>query len=176
MRLFIIFFIGVLLSSCGNRDTSLNSNKELYDSIFKGIGSWTQHSTVGNKAILEAISSGKIKKDPKGLADGVYVGITPLDHYEYECRIILKVENEKIVSVDYNETRHGEREGKKESKVYSHSSAVPTHLSNVYKKYENELISEQSIEDLDGFTGASMTKSRFQMAFAYALDKSLSKK
>jgi len=49
------------------------------------------------------IKGSSLPVDAKGCKDGVYIGESPYDAFDYKHSVRLKIENEKIVSVDYRD-------------------------------------------------------------------------
>jgi len=106
-----------------------------------------------------------------GCKDGEYLGESPYDAYDYIHIVRIKIKDEKIVSVDYNEIKKNGK-GKQEDADYCEEmSSVGTTPAIAYPIYENNLIKEQDLLNVDAVSGATYSLYRFRYAVAVALIK-----
>lgn len=106
-----------------------------------------------------------------GCADGTFTGESIPDAYDYVHWAKIKIEDEKIVWIDYNEI-HKNGIGKEENEEYNKEmSAAGTSPSVAYPAMEKELLDEQELLSIDGVSGASYSVYRFRYAVIMALMK-----
>lgn len=113
----------------------------------------------------------KLPVNPKGMPDGLYTGESPYDAFDFRHVVKIKIEDETIASVDYDEI-HISGWGKQENEEYcremSNSGTTP---AIAYPVLENQLIDKQDIMDVDAISGATYSLYRFRYAVAVALMK-----
>ncbi len=108
----------------------------------------------------------------KGCKDGTYRGESIYDNYKYKHVIEIKIKNEKITSVKYDEVKKNGI-GKKNDKKYNlqmkkGSGAAPF---EVYPIYQKRLLKTQNLMKIDGISGATYSLYRFRTAAIRALLK-----
>jgi major membrane immunogen (membrane-anchored lipoprotein) len=108
---------------------------------------------------------------PLGLNDGTFTGASPYDAFDYKHEVTLKIEDGRIIELDYNEVNKN-GVGKQEDKAYCEDMSVTgTSPAIAYPIYENELLRTQNILDVDAVSGASYSLYRFRYAITIALMK-----
>jgi len=109
--------------------------------------------------------------DPKGCADGVYIGETPQDAFDYRHVVRLEIKDGVIVNVDYDEIKndgHGKKNNEEYNKEMSKSGTNP---AIAYPQYEKQLLEKQNILEVDAISGATYSLYRFRLATTVALIK-----
>ncbi len=107
----------------------------------------------------------------QGCDDGIYSGESPYDAFDYKHIVKLKIKDEKIISIDYNEVRK-DGLGKQEDEVYCREMSVTgTTPAIAYPLYESQLMDKQDIMKIDAVTGATYSLYRFRYAVMIALIK-----
>lgn len=115
------------------------------------------------------IDNYQLPTDASGAADGVYMGISPYDAYDYAHVVELTIEGGKIVKVDYDEV-HRNGNGKQDDKEYNkHMLENGTNPSIAYPLYESQLLNNQNIWGVDAVSGATSSLYRFRFAVIVAL-------
>ena len=115
----------------------------------------------------------QIPMDASKCADGVFVGESAYDAYDYKHRIQLKIENGKIIQADYDEI-HRNGSGKEHDETYCHEMEPSgTTPAIAYPAMEKELLEKQDYMKVDGVSGASYSKQRFRYATMIALMKGI---
>lgn len=117
------------------------------------------------------IKSNNIPFDAKGCRDGEYVGESPYDAFDYKHVVKIKIENEKIVSIDYDEIKK-DGSAKETGKEYNEEmSAAGTSPAIAYPDYEKQMLNKQNFMKVDAVTGATYSMFRFRYTLAIALMK-----
>jgi len=105
----------------------------------------------------------------EGAKDGTYIGATPYDAYDYRHEVKIKIQNGKIVEVDYNEVKK-DGKGKQEDEEYCEEMSVTgTTPAIAYPLMEEMLLSTQNMMEVDAVSGASYSLRRFRLAVTIAL-------
>jgi len=175
---FVILLCLIFFSfSCHKSDRELDDIKEYKpdDKYFKS-NLVTLHFIIETSSISHVdsvynnlIDLYELPVDAKECPDGVFVGESPYDAYDYKHIIKLEIKNENIINVDYNEI-HFKGVGKQEDSLYcAETSITGTTPAIAYPKMENELLSKQNISDLDAVSGATYSLYRFRYATMIAL-------
>ena len=120
---------------------------------------------------MQLIDIHHLPVDAKGTTDGIYIGESPNDAFDYRHEVSLKIKDGKIVELDYNEINK-KGIGKQEDQEYNEEMSVTgTSPAIAYPIYENKLLRTQNILDVDGVSGASYSLYRFRFAVTIALMK-----
>ncbi len=177
-----VLLIAVFCMSCSSpklQEDSLDSLKAFKpdDHYFKA-GLKTMHfyrecSSISkvDSFYLFMINQYGLPTDAVNCADGVYVGESPYDAYDYSHRAEITISNEKIVDVIYDEI-HKNGLGKRGDAEYNEQMSVAgSSPAKAYPLYEQQLLTKQNILDIDGVTGASYSNYRFRYAVMLALMK-----
>ena len=110
---------------------------------------------------------------PSEVKDGVYIGSSPYDAFDYKHVVKIRIENGKFVEVDYNEVKH-DGHGKQEDEEYCEEmNAGGTNPSIAYPSMEEQLLAAQDILQVDAVSGATYSLYRFRYAMTVALMKAL---
>ena len=124
-----------------------------------------------NSVFTQMIKTNKLPVNAMGCSDGVYTGESPYDAYDYKHVVKIKIKDEKIVSVDYNE-RNKTCKGKKEDHEYSMKMSVTgTNPLDAYGSMEMQLLDTQDIIAVDAVSGATYSLYLFRYAVIIALIK-----
>lgn len=108
-----------------------------------------------------------------GVKDGTYTGSSPYDAFDYKHVVKIRIENEEIVEVDYNEVKY-DGIGKQEDVEYCEEMSVSgTTPAIAYPAMEEMLIATQDMMEVDGISGATYSLYRFRYAVTVALMKAL---
>lgn len=182
-RMYSIFislvFALILITSCGPPKDSLDEIKEFQaeDKYFKS-AMVSLHFVIETSPIPKVdtqfnqlIDYYNLPVSPAGLKDGTFTGASPYDAFDYKHEVTLKVEEGRIVEVDYNEI-HKDGMGKEEDEVYCEEMSVTgTTPAVAYPIYEEELLRTQNMMDIDAVSGATYSLYRFRYAVTVALMK-----
>lgn len=117
------------------------------------------------------IKSHNIPFDARGCKDGDYVGESPYDAFDYKHVVKIKIENEKIISIDYNEIKKDGNDKETDKEYNEEMSATGTSPSIAYPDYEKQMLNKQDYMKVDAVTGATYSMFRFRYALAIALMK-----
>ena len=169
----------ILISSCNRHEDSLDSIKDFYpeDKYFKS-SLVSLHFVMETSPISEVdtlfaqlIKLYDLPISPVGLKDGTFTGTSPYDAFDYRHEVTLKIEDGKIVEIDYNEINK-KGVGKQEDEEYCEEMSVTgTSPAIAYPIYEDEMLRTQNILDVDAVSGASYSLYRFRYAVTIALMK-----
>ena len=175
----VMSIIPVLLLSC------LPSSNNLKDiSGFKPDDKYFTASLKNMHFILETSDIERVDKEfakliktyglpvsAEGCVDGIFIGESPYDAYDYKHVVKLIIKNHKIISVDYDEINY-DGIGKQNNKEYCEEMSVSgTTPAIAYPAYESGLIEKQNMLKVDAVTGASYSLYRFRYAVTVALMK-----
>ena len=109
--------------------------------------------------------------DAQGCRDGVFTGASPADAYDYRHVVEIRIEDGKIVEVDYNEVK-ADGKGKQEDEAYCEEmSAAGTTPAIAYPAMEKDLLASQDMMKVDAVSGATYSLYRFRYAVMVALMK-----
>jgi major membrane immunogen (membrane-anchored lipoprotein) len=174
-----LIFLVLLISSCGQPEDSLDAIKAFHpeDKYFKS-SLVSLHFVMETSSVEEAgtlfaqlIDQYDLPVSPKGLKDGTFTGASPYDAFDYKHEVTLKIEEGRIVKIDYNEINKS-GEGKQEDIAYCEEMSVTgTTPAIAYPIYEDELLSTQNILEVDAVSGATYSLYRFRYAVTIALMK-----
>ncbi len=179
MRVLILLFTFCFLFACNDTKDSLDAVKEFKpdDKYFKaGLVSLHFRTEVSpipevGKAFEQTIKAYNLPVNAQGCRDGVYIGESPYDAYDYRHSVKIEIKNNKIISVDYNEIKKGGI-GKQEDKEYCEEmSASGTTPAIAYPHMEKQLLDKQELSGITAVTGASYSLYRFRYAVMIALMK-----
>lgn len=119
----------------------------------------------------QVIKANNLPLTAAGCKDGIYTGESPYDAYDYRHVVEIRIKDEKIVSVDYNEIKKGGM-GKQEDEEYCEEMSVTgTTPAIAYPQLEGALVEKQDVLKVDAVTGASYSLYRFRYAVIIALMK-----
>lgn len=179
MRFILTLLVLLLLSSCCVQEDSLDEVKEFRpdDKYFKS-SLVSLHFVMETSPIpevdtllMQLIKLYDLPVNPRGLKDGSYTGSSPYDAFDYRHEVFLKIEDGKIVKIDYNEI-HKNGKGKQEDEAYCEEMSVTgTSPAIAYPIYEEALLLSQNILDVDAVSGATYSLYRFRYAVMIALMK-----
>ncbi len=176
--LFLLLFF-LLFSACRDAEDDLDRIKH-----FKPEDKYFKASLVSLHFILETspisrvdsvfnqlIKENELPLTAVGCKDGVYTGESPYDAFDYKHVVEIRIKDEKIVSVDYNEIKKGGM-GKQEDEEYCEEMSVTgTTPALAYPQLESALVEKQDLLKVDAVTGASYSLYRFRYAVMIALMK-----
>lgn len=169
----------LLCLSCNNNEESLDAVKQFKpdDKYFKSsivsLHFITETSEIErvDSVFRQMISGYNLPVDAKGCTDGEFTGESPYDAYDYKHCVTIKIKDEKIVSVSYNEIKKNGK-GKREDEVYCEEmSAAGTTPAIAYPVYEKTLLDKQNYTEIDAVSGATYSLYRFRFAVMVALIK-----
>ena len=105
--------------------------------------------------------------------DGTYIGATPYDAFDYRHEVLIKIQDGKIVELDYNEVKK-DGHGKQEDEEYCEEMSVTgTTPAIAYPLMEEMLLATQNMMEVDAVSGASYSLQRFRLAMTIALMKAI---
>jgi major membrane immunogen (membrane-anchored lipoprotein) len=178
-RLASLLLALILIPSCTCQEDSLDSIKDFRpeDKYFKS-SLVSLHFVMETSPIPEVdtlfaqlIKLYDLPISPLGLNDGTFTGTSPYDAFDYKHEVTLKIEDGRIIELDYNEVNKN-GVGKQEDKAYCEDMSVTgTSPAIAYPIYEDELLRTQNILDVDAVSGASYSLYRFRYAITIALMK-----
>ena len=109
--------------------------------------------------------------DATGAKDGTYTGASPYDAFDYRHVVTIKIKDEQIVSVDYDEVNR-EGMGKEGDEAYNEEMSVTgTTPAVAYPMMEEQFLKTQDLLEVDAVSGASYSLQRFRYALTVALIK-----
>lgn len=171
--------LGSMSFSCDSGEDSLEAVKAFRpeDKYFKA-GLVTAHFIRETSSTARADSVFRQLQELFGLptnanscVDGVYRGASPHDAYDYSHVVTIRIANEKIVELDYDEI-HRSGKGKEGDEAYCEDmSVVGTTPAIAYPVYEREMLEKQDMMAVDGVSGATYSLHRFRYALTIALIK-----
>lgn len=171
--LLLLFFLG----SCNNQTDSLESVKSFHrnDPYFKS-ALMSLHFMIETDPVEQVdtvfrqmIRQFELPVDAKGAADGIFIGRSPFDAFDYEHVVVLTIKNEKVVKIEYDEI-HQNGVGKQYNTEYNeHMKQSGTTPYIAYPEYEKQLLSKQSMMEVDAVSGATYSLYRFRYAVTIAL-------
>ena len=124
-----------------------------------------------DSTFAQLVQEQSLPTNAQGCDDGIYSGESPYDAFDYKHIVKLKIKNEKIISVDYNEVKKNGL-GKQEDEEYCREMSVTgTTPAIAYPLYESQLMDKQDIMKIDAVTGATYSLYRFRYAVMIALIK-----
>ncbi len=185
-RFSIFLFVGILTLGL----TSCNDEPELSDldqiKAFQPEDKYFKSSLVSLHFVIETSSIEKIDtlfkqliekyKLPmtvKGVPDGIYSGESPEDAFDFKHVVKIEVEDEKIVSIDYNEVP-SEGPGKQEDEAYCKEMSITgTTPAIAYPVMEKQMLEEQHMMKVDAVSGATYSLYRFRYALTMAMIKGM---
>ncbi len=107
----------------------------------------------------------------KNCKDGIYTGTSPSDAFGYYHKVTIEIENEKIISVKYDEVKSNGK-SKKNNKIYAQQmEKTGTTPAEAYESMEKALTSTQNSMSIEAVSGATYSLYRFRYAVAIALMK-----
>lgn len=104
-----------------------------------------------------------------GLKDGIYKGASPADDYGYRHEVTFGMKGGKMISIDYDEIHtngHAKQHDEAYGKEMLQSGTTP---AIAYPQYENQMLQNQDLNQVDAVTGASYSQYRFKLAVLYAI-------
>jgi major membrane immunogen (membrane-anchored lipoprotein) len=124
-----------------------------------------------NQTFSQLIEDQDLPTNAQGCPDGTYTGESPFDAYDYKHRVKIKIKNETIISVDYNEIKK-DGLGKQEDEEYCREMSVTgTTPAIAYTNLESQLADKQDIWKVDAISGATYSLYRFRYVVMIALMK-----
>lgn len=177
-KVFFLFqLLFLLVVSCNSNQKNLDDLKTFKedDKYFKA-GLISLHFKIETSPIPTVdslfrnfVDTYNIPFNANGCPDGVYIGESPYDAYDYKHIIKIQIKDEKIISADYNET-HFNGSSKQEDSIYCKEMSVTgTTPAIAYPNMEKQLIEKQNMMEIDGVSGASYSLYRFRYATMIAL-------
>lgn len=176
----LTFFFSLLIFSCSSieKDSldevkNFNTSDKYFKANIKNMHFLIETRSPEELSFLfeQWIKSNNIPTDAKGCRDGIYVGESPYDAYDYKHVVKIQIKNEKIVKIDYDEIKR-DGQGKEEDQEYNNEmSVMGTTPSVAYPSYENQLLEKQNFMKVDAVTGATYSLYRFRYALSIALMK-----
>ena len=147
-NLFLLLLAASFLLTCQSSEDSLDSIKKFRPEYkyFKA-GLISLHFNIETSPISEIdtlfnqlINHFNLPIKAEGCKDGVFVGESPYDAYDYKHVVKLEIKDEKIVKVDYNEI-HKNGIGKQEDEEYCKEMGVSGMSPDIaYPKMEKQLL------------------------------------
>jgi major membrane immunogen (membrane-anchored lipoprotein) len=117
----------------------------------------------------QLISSNDLPVSADGCQNGVYIGESPYDAYDYRHWVKIEIKDERIISIDYNEI-HKSGNAKQEDEAYCKEMSVTgTTPAIAYPILENQLLQKQNMMSVDAVSGATYSLYRFRYALTIAL-------
>lgn len=181
VKAFILFLLtSIIFLSCSHEIDSLDEikpfgkNKKYFKAEMVNLHYIIETSDIPkvDTVFKQYISGSSLPIDAKGCKDGVYLGESPYDAFDYKHSVKLEINNEKIISVDYNEVHKESGHGKQEDKVYCEEMDVTgTTPAIAYPIMEKQLLERQDMTKVDAVSGASYSLYRFRYAVTVALMK-----
>jgi len=178
----VILFVFLAFNSCNTNhpeDGSLDEVKEFvakdkyFKSSMKSLHFIIETQPIGDvdKVFNKIVDSYKLPVKADGLSDGVYVGTSPYDAFDYkhEARIVIK--DGEITEIDYNEVHKNGTDKRSDEAYNKEMSMAGTSPSIAYPAMERQLLEKQDIQDVDATSGASYSLYRFRYAITLALMK-----
>ena len=175
----ISFFIIIILSGCTTGEISLDEiskfrpEDKYFVANLKSLHFVIETSEIErvDNVFKTIISDNDLPFSANGCRDGVYIGESPYDAYDYKHVVKLEIKNEKIVVADYDEVKK-EGKGKQNNIEYCEEmSSIGTTPAIAYPIYEKALLEEQNIFEVDAVSGATYSLYRFRYAVVMALIK-----
>jgi len=121
----------------------------------------------------QVIQAYELPISAEGAKDGIYIGATPYDAFDYRHEVKIVIEDGKILKVDYNEVKK-DGHGKQEDLEYCEEMSVTgTTPAIAYPIMEKMLLEEQNMMQVDAVTGATYSLYRFRLAVTVALMQAL---
>ncbi len=124
-----------------------------------------------NKIFVEWIKANNIPTDAKGCKDGIYIGESPYDAYDYKHVVKIKIKDKKIISIDYDEIKKDGKSKEHDAQYNEEMSITGTSPAIAYPLYEKQLIDKQDYMKVDAISGATYSLFRFRYALSIALMK-----
>ncbi|MFH1194238.1 MAG: hypothetical protein V1720_00920 [bacterium] len=178
-KIYLSFLLISLVASCCPSSNVLNDIRAFKaDDKYFSAGLNYLHFVIETSDIprvdsvfVQMVNGYEIPVSAKGCTDGVFIGESPYDAYDYKHVVKLEIKDEKIINVDYDEVNR-ENEGKESDEKYNEemkeSGSSPL---EAYPIYENTLFEKQNMMDVDAVSGASYSLYRFRYAVMVALMK-----
>ena len=121
----------------------------------------------------QVIQAYELPISAEGAKDGIYIGATPYDAFDYRHEVKIVIEDGKILKVDYNEVKK-DGHGKQEDVDYCEEMSVTgTTPAIAYPIMEEMLLMEQNMMQVDAVSGATYSLYRFRLAVTIALMQAL---
>lgn len=124
-----------------------------------------------NKIFVEWIKANNIPTDAKGCKDGIYIGESPYDAYDYKHVVKIKIKDEKIISINNDEIEKDGKSKEHGNQYNEEMSITGTSPAIAYPFYEKQLIDKQDYMKVDAISGATYSLFRFRYALSIALMK-----
>jgi len=169
----------LLLASCSIQEDSLDEIKKFQadDKYFKS-SLVSLHFVMETSPIDEVdtlfnqlIELYNLPVSPEGLKDGTYTGASPYDAFDYRHEVTIKIKDNKITEIDYNEINKSGI-GKQEDEEYCEEMSITgTTPAIAYPRMEEELLRTQNILEVDAVSGATYSLYRFRYALTIVLMK-----
>lgn len=164
--LFILIVLSLMAST-----TAQDSKQQQVIQQLEQLHAFIEHSPVAHleTEYLKTMQATGLPTSTFNLPDGAYRGETPADDFGYRHVIQFEVTNGKLGQLDYDEI-HADGHTKEGDEQYGEKmSASGTTPAIAYPIYENTLMEQQNLEELDAVSGASYSLYRFKLAVAYAI-------
>jgi major membrane immunogen (membrane-anchored lipoprotein) len=178
----LALILALLANACSmKQEDDLNTIKafkpddEYFKSSLVTLHFVTETSPVGKVDTLfrQLIEVYGLPTNSSGIQDGTYTGSSPYDAFDYKHVVEIRIEEGKIVEVDYNEVKW-DGKGKQEDMEYCEEmSASGTTPAIAYPAMEKQLLAAQDIMKVDAVSGATYSLYRFRYAVTVALMKAL---
>lgn len=161
----------LLIYSCNNSARKLVITEDTFQKIHLVIERSSTDSV--KKHLLKFIEDYNIPLTADKLKDGSYYGESPFDDYGYKHVIMFQVEKGRFLNVKYEELKvNGYGKSTDTSYCRRMNEAKPGSSPALsYPSYCRQLELKQDIGKLDGITGATYSKFRFEYAAFRAIAK-----
>ena len=173
----ILIIIGLCLASCNCGKDELDKVKPFKpdDKYFKSalvtfhFMLETSPVNVVDSLFRNLVNSYDLPVRAHGAKDGTYRGVSPYDAFDYRHEVKIKIEDGRIIQVDYNEVKR-KGIGKREDSEYCDEMSISgTTPAIAYPAMEEALLSHQDLMEVDGVSGATYSLYRFRFAVMVAL-------
>lgn len=177
---FLVTFALFLIPSCDSCECSEDSLDKIRD--FKPDDEYFKSALVALHFMMETsapadvdtffnqlIQAYELPISAEGAKDGLYVGATPYDAFDYRHEVRIKIKGGKIIEADYNEVMK-DGHGKQEDEEYCEKMSVTgTTPAIAYPEMEEMLLTEQNMMKVNAVSGATYSLYRFRLAVTVAL-------
>lgn len=124
----------------------------------------------------DLITAYELPVSAEGAADGSYHGASPPDAYDYTHEVWIRIEDEKIVEVDYDEI-HPLAMGKQNDTAYCRKMSISGSTpAQSYPAMEKQLLETQDLWKVDALSGSTYSLYRFRYAVMVALMQAVAAK
>jgi len=178
----LIIFITTVTSACSSTQEddldiikAFKPDDKYFKSSLVSLHFYTEVSPVDKVDTLfrQLIEVHGLPTGASGIKDGIYTGSSPADAFDYKHVVEIRIEDGRIVEVDYNEVKY-DGHGKQEDEAYCEEMSVSgTTPAIAYPSMEDQLVATQNMMEVDAVSGATYSLYRFRYAVSVALMKAL---